>query len=211
LSAPSVLVLEDARACCEDERWELIPSWPHEASTCGRVRALDRIDAEGRLYLGGMLPAQPDKRPGKGYLYYDLRDGKRRRKIPAAVAVLEAHRGLRPGPGYEACHNHGVRTDNHLDKIRWDTREANLADMRRHQAERDAVAVTSLPAETPSRYRLQVRGGAVVSPRRRYGVTGAPAGNAAHGTGTSVPFLPFRPLFLFFNPVPRSLRSRRSS
>jgi hypothetical protein len=136
LSASSILELEGAIACCEDERWEPIPYWPHEASSCGRVRSVNRIDAAGRLLLGDILPQHPDRRPGKGYLYVTLRDGKRRRKAAVAVLVLEAHRELRPGPGYEACHNHGVRTDNHLSKLRWDTRKANRADRTRHELER---------------------------------------------------------------------------
>jgi hypothetical protein len=115
-----------------------IPGWPHEASTCGRVRSIDRLGADGIWQLGAMLPAQPDKRPGKGYLYYDLRDGRRRRRIPAAVAVLEAHDKPRPGPGYEACHGNDIRTDNHWLNLCWDTKAANLAKMweqRRRAAE----------------------------------------------------------------------------
>jgi hypothetical protein len=142
LSAPSLLL--DAPACCGNEDWKPLPDWPHEASTCGRVRSVDRLGDDGIWRLGSLLPPQPDKRPGKGYLYYDLRDGTRRRRIPAAVAVLEAHRGLRPS-GCEACHNHGIRTDNHLSEIRWDTREANLADMLEHarlRAVTDQAAVT---------------------------------------------------------------------
>lgn len=137
MNAPSLLVADPLGGCCEDEKWDPIPGWPHhEASSCGQVRMLDRLDAEGRLRLGGILPQFPDKRPGKGYLYVMLRDGARHRKAAVAVLVLEAHRKSRPGPGIEACHNDGVRTDNHLSKLRWDTREANLADMLRHREER---------------------------------------------------------------------------
>ena len=148
MSAPSLLL--DAPACCEGEDWEPLPDWPHESSTCGRVRSIDRLGADGIWRLGSLLPPQPDKRPGKGYLYYDLRDGKRRRRIPAAVAVLEAHRGRRP-PGCEACHNHGVRTDNHLSEIRWDTRAANLFDMLEHarlRAVTDQAAMAVLLSQT---------------------------------------------------------------
>lgn len=133
MNAPSLLTAAPA-ACCEDEKWDLIPDWPHhEASSCGRVRMLDHLGADGRLRLGGILPQFADKRPGKGYLYVMLRDGARHRKAAVAVLVLEAHRGLRPGPGYEACHNHGVRTDNHLSEIRWDTKKANRADRELHR------------------------------------------------------------------------------
>lgn len=116
-------------ACCADETWAPIPGWPHEASTCGRARSVDRLGADGIWRLGALLPPQEDKRPGKGYLYYDLRDGTRRRRIPAAVAVLEAHDRLRPGPEFEACHGNDVRTDNHAVNLTWDTKAANLAKM----------------------------------------------------------------------------------
>jgi hypothetical protein len=141
LSAPSLLLLPGTGipGCCEDEEWAPIPDWPHEASTCGRVRSTDRLGEDGTWRLGQMLPPQPDNRPGKGYLYYDLRDGRRRRRIPAAVAVLEAHDGLRPGPGYEACHGNDIRTDNHWVNVFWDTRAANLAKMwERRRAVTDA-------------------------------------------------------------------------
>jgi len=156
LSAPSLLL--DVPACCEDETWKPVPCWPHEASSCGRVRSIDRLGGDGIWRLGGLLPPQPDSRPGKGYLYYDLRDGKRRRRIPAAVAVLEAHRGPRP-PGCEACHNRGIRTDNHLSEIRWDTREANLADMAEHAALRvvtDPAAMTDALSQTPGHRGVRV-------------------------------------------------------
>jgi NUMOD4 motif len=159
LSALSVL--EPAAACCADEKWKPIPAWPHEASSCGRVRSIDRLGDDGIWRLGSPLPPQPDKRPGKGYLYYDLRDGKRRRRIPAAVAVLEAHRGLRPD-GCEACHNHGIRDDNHLSEIRWDTREANLADMLEHARLRtvtDQAAVTVPLSQTAGHRGVRVLGG----------------------------------------------------
>lgn len=132
MNAPSLLAAAPA-VCCEDEKWELIPGWPYEASSCGRGRSIDRLGDDGIWRLGAILPPQPDKRPGKGYLYWDLRDGKRRRRVPVAVAVLEAHRKPRPGPGYEACHNDGVRTDNHLAKLRWDTKKANRADTEWHR------------------------------------------------------------------------------
>ena len=136
MSTPSILLADSITPCCDDEDWKPIPDWPHEASTCGQVRSVDRTGPDGILRLGQMLPPELDKRPGKGYLYATLRDGKRRRRAHIAVLVLEAHRGTRP-KGNEACHTHGLRTDNHLARIRWDTREANIADMLRHRAERE--------------------------------------------------------------------------
>jgi hypothetical protein len=198
LNAPSLLL--DAPACCDDEHWEPVPGWPHEASTCGRVRSTDRLGDDGIWRLGDLLPAQPDTRPGKGYLYYDLRDGKRRRRIPAAVAVLEAHRGLRP-PGCEACHNRGVRTDNHLARIRWDTREANLADMAEHARLRAVTgqAAMTVPLSQPAGHRgVRVTGALSLA---------SVTGDVLQGTG-SPPSIPVSPsVFTSVQSISSSLRT----
>jgi hypothetical protein len=135
LTAPELVI---TAACCPDEEWAAVPSWPYEASTCGRVRSVTRRDGD-RWRLGGPVASYEDKRPGKGYLYVTLTDGKRRRNAAVAVLVLEAHRKLRP-TGYEACHENGVRTDNHVARLRWDTKAANRADRERHRRERPVTA-----------------------------------------------------------------------
>jgi hypothetical protein len=198
LSAPSLLLA--VPACCDGETWELIPDWPHEASSCGRVRSIDRLGDDGIWRLGGLLPPQPDTRPGKGYLYYDLRDGRRRRRIPAAVAVLEAHRGLRPA-GCEACHNRGIRTDNHLSEIRWDTRAANLADMAEHARLRTVTEEAAMTlALSQSAGHRGVRATAALS---RASVTG----DVSQGTGRS-PSNPIPPsVSISLQPVSRTLRT----
>jgi hypothetical protein len=138
LSALTLLPdLEPAPAADQAVTWKPIPEWPtHETSTDGRVRRIPWLDAQGCLHLGGELAQSPDKRKGKGYLYATLRDGDRRRKAHVAVLVLEAHRELKPGPEYEACHGNGIRTDNRLCNLRWDTKEANLAQMWEERRER---------------------------------------------------------------------------
>lgn len=45
--------------------------------------------------------------------------------------VLEAFVGPCPY-NHEACHGNGVRTDNRIENLRWDTRKANMADASRH-------------------------------------------------------------------------------
>jgi hypothetical protein len=210
LTAPSLLAV--APACCEDEEWAGIPGWPYEASTCGRTRSVDRLGPDGVWRLGAAAPQHPDKRKGKGYLYVNLRDGKRFRRAAVAVVVLEAHRRLRPFPGWEACHSDGVRTDNHLSKLRWDSREGNLADQRHHARERNALASVSgnyaNPDETVSLRHTPGR-----LPRMRF--HGSRRYGPFHGHGLKgtvrVPFLstlPFR--FPSLTSSLRSLRSLRS-
>ena len=45
--------------------------------------------------------------------------------------VLEAFVGPCP-PSHEACHANGIRTDNRLANLRWDTRKGNMADASKH-------------------------------------------------------------------------------
>ena len=45
--------------------------------------------------------------------------------------ILEAFVGPKP-PGMECCHENGVRTDNRIEKLRWDTRSNNQKDSVRH-------------------------------------------------------------------------------
>jgi len=194
-------LLADCPACCDDETWEPLPGWPHEASTCGQVRSIDRIDPDGRLRLGQMLPQHPDKRPGKGYVYVVLLDGKRRRRVHVAVAVLEAHRGLKPAPGYEACHLYGIRADNHLDGLYWGTKPQNRDDMLRHRAERKAAACDRYPPEMSQEARFP----RWRAPRRLSQLICHSAN--AQGTGRSPSISNFLSHFIFLNLFVRSVRT----
>jgi hypothetical protein len=199
LNAPSPVLLADHPACCDDETWKPIPDWPHESSTCGQVRSVDRIDPSGMLRLGQMLPQHPDQE--KGYCYVNLLDGERRRKVHVAVAVLEAHRGLKPTPGHEACHRYGIPRDNHLDGLYWGTKAQNRADREQHRLEK---AVTDSPENDLKRHRPQVRGGVVSSAHlSRPSVTR----QGLIDTG-SFPFpLNFPSHSMFVNPLVRTFRT----
>ena len=211
MNVPSLLA--PAPPCCQDETWEPLPGWPHEVSSCGRVRSTDRADADGVLRLGAMLPQHPDKRPGKGYLYADLRDGRRRRRAPVAVIVLEAHDKPRPGPQYEACHGNDVRTDNHRRNLAWDTRAANLARMWERRRRRGAVTDT-LP--DPSREALDCHKPLVSDPGRRpaASVTGdGPQGTGSPPASSRFPsvLLPVQPFTRAARRTIRALRNRTAS
>lgn len=66
-----------------------------------------------------------------GYRYITLyRDGTARSRKIAAL-VCEAFHGPRPEK-MEACHDNGIRTDDHADNLYWGTRRENAADRQRH-------------------------------------------------------------------------------
>ena len=54
-----------------------------------------------------------------------------KRTVLVHVLMLETFVGPRP-QGYEGCHNNGVRHDNRLENLRWDTVESNQADRKIH-------------------------------------------------------------------------------
>lgn len=173
MNAPSLAPA--APACCEDETWKPVPDWPHEASTCGRVRRLPWRDGNGCLHLGGEIARCPDKRKGKGYLYATLRDGQRQRRAHVAVLVLEAHRRRRPGPGWEASHLRGIRTDNHLSGLDWETRPQNLARIAQHAAEKTVTARAPETPDTSQEGRFPRMARDARARHSRYAVTGRKA------------------------------------
>jgi hypothetical protein len=84
---------------------------------------------------GAKPPSEPRRlKPGKdggGYLIVGLqKDGKQyTRKVHQLI--LETFVGKCPN-GMEACHLNGVRDDNRLKNLRWDTPKANCADRKLH-------------------------------------------------------------------------------
>jgi hypothetical protein len=116
-----------------DEEWRPIPDWPgYEASSLGRVRSLTRsiphINGSTRVIQGRVLRPVPDRR---GYLRVNVHASGTYRTRYVHVLVLEAFVGRCP-PGLEGCHGDGDHLNNTPGNLRWDTYEANRADMVRH-------------------------------------------------------------------------------
>jgi hypothetical protein len=98
-------------------------------------------DEDGNIYsalgigLNGKPPTVPRLlKPWKtqnGYLLVGLCKGGSRFRKKIARLVLETFVGS-PSVGMEACHNNGIRTDDHLENLRWDTAKNNCADKIRH-------------------------------------------------------------------------------
>ena len=99
----------------------------YEASTHGRIRSLDRINHRGARIKGRILKPGWDGR----YLVVTLcKDGvSQARRVHLVVA--EAFLGEKP-LHLVTCHYDGDSRNNHLDNLRFDTPEANMADQIRH-------------------------------------------------------------------------------
>jgi hypothetical protein len=99
----------------------------YEVSDLGRVRSL--LDNRGRPKLPLLLALQVH--PKSGYVQVNFKvDGRVIRPYVARL-VLEAFVGPCP-EGQEACHGDGVRGNNVLANLRWDTHIANIADKKAH-------------------------------------------------------------------------------
>lgn len=128
-------------------KFDTVEDVPRDAATACGFREIAghpgyRINADGRVQsdiLSGSKKRQrtgiwkdlkPYLHPRFGYLYVDLRTGKRRNKR-VNVLVLEAFMGPRPR-GTECRHLDGNRINNRLENLRWGTRSENMQDAVRH-------------------------------------------------------------------------------
>lgn len=121
------------------ENWRPIPGFEgyYEASNLGRVRGLDRlvpnkfgtlIQIKGRMLKQRQLP--------HGYIIVMLCKNNQYQNRLVHRLVLSAFHGI-PEDGVEACHNNGIRSDNRLENLRWDTHSANSHDQLRHGTHRN--------------------------------------------------------------------------
>lgn len=99
----------------------------YEVSNYGNVRSLDRVitnkNGVKKKRKGQLLKPTLQKR---GYMAVSIGGTKLVHRL-----VLEAFIGTCP-EGMETCHNNGVRTDNRLENLRWDTSSANNDDIVKH-------------------------------------------------------------------------------
>lgn len=92
----------------------------YEVSTLGRVKSFRKKQPR-------ILKPQTT---WNGYLYVTLTTVTRRHRYIHAL-VLEAFVGPRPR-GFQCCHNDGVRTNNHIENLRWGTPRENAHDRIAH-------------------------------------------------------------------------------
>lgn len=113
------------------ERWLPIEGFPgYEVSDQGRVRCWRPRTHTAKAPTEPRLVASTPAPPG-GYLMVQLctGDGRQAGKRVHRL-VLETFVG--PSNGLDACHLNGVRTDNRLENLRWDTRKGNFSDKKLH-------------------------------------------------------------------------------
>lgn len=116
------------------ETWKPIPGHEgkYEVSDAGRVRSLDRIvsrkDGRSHRCKGRVLAMEPNT---GGYL--SLRLG---RGFPVMAHQLVALAFIGPAEGRYTCHNNGVKSDNQLSNLRYDSAYGNQADRKGHGTEK---------------------------------------------------------------------------
>lgn len=141
----------------------------YEVSDQGRVRSLDRYVPRRRgkpMRRVGKILKSIVAAGGPGYPIINLCG----RTTYVHSLVLEAFVGPRPHR-HEACHENGIRTDNRLANLRWDTPQANQMDRARHGTSNrgEQCAVAKLTAEQAREiYQSRERGCELA---KRYGVT----------------------------------------
>lgn len=150
------------------EIWKSV-SWApgYSVSNLGRVRGRKRELLKLSIDSGGYQHV---------ILYVD---GKR---VPKKVHRLVLEEFVGPPPdGTEGCHNNGVRTDNRLNNLRWDTHGSNVRDRVAHggygtqpKGEDHPLARLSEAdiREIRALYRPKTHGRDLKSLGRAYGVTG---------------------------------------
>lgn len=103
-----------------------------------------RIDSDGNVYIcpkkgfvrqdSFLLPKWRLKKTVKnkrGYLYVSLRKEGKLYNFRLARLMLSSFVGPCP-KNMEACHNNGVKSDNRLLNLRWDSHRNNLEDRKKH-------------------------------------------------------------------------------
>lgn len=107
------------------EIWKDIPEYEklYQASDYGNIKAYLREGSHGKIL-------KPEKIKF-GYLRVCLCKNKTRKRYLVHRLVLETFVGPCP-PGMECRHLNGIRTDNRLCNLKWDTRQNNIDDQIKH-------------------------------------------------------------------------------
>lgn len=115
------------------------PQWadyPHnknyQISSDGRARSKERqvLGRWNSMRTIGAKEMSLQTTP-QGYQFFVAYNNTLHKTVLMQRAVLETFIGPQPD-GMEACHENGIRSDNRLENLRWDTRSANAHDKKQH-------------------------------------------------------------------------------
>lgn len=133
MNAPAIIAppaLTDSQLDLERFAWVRGYEGMYEVSSIGAVLSLARVSVSGKRQTIRSRVISPSSN-GAGYKKVQLwRDGKATSHYVHRL-VLEAFSGI-AGPGLEACHNNGNRSQNVISNLRWDTKKNNHADKFAH-------------------------------------------------------------------------------
>lgn len=170
------------------EEWRPVRGYvgKYEVSDAGRVRAL--------LVSGGRNSVVTKRTPplilkprhiGRGYLGVGLYDG-HRNKVDRSIHRLVLETFIGPCPlGSESRHYDGIKTNNSLHNLSWDTKVVNTADKLRHGAQpqgRDHPLAKLTDAAVHEARTLHQSGVSFKSLGERYGVSFSAIRRAVQGT-----------------------------
>ena len=117
------------------EEWRPIPGYEghYEVSNKGRVRSLTRLIEDKRgvreKHHGKSLVTSLNRR---GYLSVRLCRNGTKRSLTVHRLVAKAFLGTPEDETLVCCHNNGIKTDNRVTNLRWDTIASNYHDMEKH-------------------------------------------------------------------------------
>lgn len=108
------------------EIWLDIPGYvgSYQASSLGRVRSLDRVNARGRRISGQIMSQSTDR---EGYMRTMLARNGSRASVKVHTLVLTAFRGARPD-GLVCRHLNDDKSDNSIENLIWGTVKENAED-----------------------------------------------------------------------------------
>lgn len=162
------------------EEWKPVVGYEneYEVSSLGRVRSLDRtIIARGSRPFTYAIKGRIIKQCTSGkYPLVTLSyvDGlyKRQRPVHVHKLVAEAFIGPRPD-GTEVCHDDGVKSNNDVSNLRYDTHKNNEADKERHgtRARGETHSLSKLKKEDVREIRLLAHVDDDKTLAEHYGVT----------------------------------------
>jgi len=119
------------------EIWKNVPGYEnYQVSNYGNVKKINCSINDFMNFKNGVTVKRTRKykekelkkiKNGDGYYVVGLPN----KKFKVHRLVLTAFVGM-PMSRLDACHNNGVKTDNRLDNLRWDTRSGNFKDKLKH-------------------------------------------------------------------------------